>query len=265
MISGAQTDLNQGTDQRPEEGLDQGTPDLQSQETGKWEDLNPEEYDPQLRETVVSLNKKAVSQFQNKVREYAEKGKLTENKMRELEVTLNSAKQKLKEWIDNPDAFLNYHKQIKPDYWANRQPQNPTEDKQALEILRKAGLMTKEDVEKLVSPFVTSLKEREAREQAESIKAAQKELSECELWCKQNSLPYSDKHARACFALIANGDAASMQEAYEQLFKPAIDTANQKDLLRKKESQLTKPTANIGTKNKDDSLDDIVRSVVKGS
>lgn len=273
-MSGAESVLDQGTEQGAEEVLSQGANSQGTQGTGEgdaggegqWKDLNPEEFDPVLRDQVVKLNKSAVSQFQNKVRKLAEDGKLTKGKLQELEQKYAGAQQLFGRWANDPDQFLQWHRQNNPDYWKNKdnadKSQLTDQDKQAVGVLvnalKKEGkIVTQEDIKPLlqyVQQFAkTNAAEREAK--------AQSEIDETSKWCAENKYPWSDDICTACIALIGNGRAKDLKSAYEIIAKPVIDQANQANLTRKKGGITTQPQGPKNAKRTNLSLDQIIDEI----
>ncbi|MBU1082628.1 MAG: hypothetical protein KKB59_19230 [Spirochaetes bacterium] len=240
MMSGAEGELNQGADQGTEEVLDQGA-DQGSQRTGdegeKWEDLNPEDF-PQIPvEVVTNLNKKAVTQFQNKVRKIAESNKPFKEKAEKMEALMGKMDGTYQDWMSDPEKFLAHHREKNPEYWASRTNKGgepSADDKAAIEALRKAGIVTMDDLKKHLGPIAKALHGFKSTVDAKGEADAQAEIDAHEKWCKENKYPWDENIGTACVALISAGKAKDLKSAYDILAKPLIDQANQANLKRKK-------------------------------
>ena len=251
MVSGAQSDLDNGAGEGGEESLAQGAEGHGSQETGeggvseKWEDLNPAEFPQIPAEVVTSLNKKAVTQYQNKVRQIVESNKPYKQKAQELEGLKSKYEAKFTQWMEDPEQFLQFHKKTRPDYWQNRQSVNTTaEDKAAREALRKAGFLAKEDI----APLIKKLDAQEKAQLAKDTAAASIAIDEHAKWCAEKKYPWNDQICEACIALISNGHvkSGSLKDAYQILYKHSIDETTQSGLKRKKEGNTLTPAGGAG-------------------
>lgn len=264
MLSGAETELN-GAALGGEEQLggDAGEgsqrtdgAEQDGEQVPKWVDIDINSYPEPLRPKAEELNKAAKSQFQNKVREIVESNKPYKQKVTELQGVAekyNAAVERLKGWVVNPDSFFEWHKQAVPNHprYKGAPAEGVTEaDKKALEVLRKAGIVTREDLQPLIDYVGKSQKVEEEKLMQES----KTEIAETEKWCKENKYPWSEEVALGCIGLIRAGKADNLKAAYEILYKPMIETTQQLNLTHKKKGSTLQPTGKIDSKTTNLSL-----------
>lgn len=250
-----------GVDGSGNEGGDEGE---------RWEDLNPDAYHPTLRNEVVRLNKAAKSQFHRTVQRLSEGGKLTQKQLKELSEKSTGFEQMLRAFADDPAQFEAWHRKHFPNHqrWKQGNQQDgrgqiSEDDAQALQVLRKAGIITKDDLAQLIGPLVNTVKTAEAREMQKLERESEAELDSVQKWCAENKYPWNDTLARSCINLIAQGAAKDMKSAYEMLAKPLIDAHAQAELARKKGGQTGK-TSEAGDKAiANESLRDTITRFVK--
>ena len=269
-MSGAEGELNQGTEQGTEEVLSQGAEDQGSQRTDEggqseveeqWTDLDPNAFAEPVRAEVEKINKAARSQFHKTVSRLSTEGKTAKQRAHELEGLIRAV-------AADPREFENWHKSQFPDheYWKQKSaPQINDDDKQALEVLRKAGIITKDDLTQILGPLVQKLHATDTAAQKRARTEAQSEIDAHAKYCSEKKLPWNDEIGFACIELIKRGKAETMSKAYEMLYKPMMDKTAQVDLASKKlASQTTQHSKTGDHTTGSQSLRDIITNVVRG-
>ena len=260
MMSGAEGENETGTAEGGEEPLGQGTETQDTQRTDAgagesvvdgWKDLNPEEFPLLKPEVVTDYNKRMVAQFQNSVRKISESNRTDKEKATKLEALVGRMQQQFGQFMEDPEQFLQFHKQKRPDYWQNRQSSGgqgemSAEDNQAIAALRKAGFVANEDI----APVIQELQALRNERMAQGTAQAQTEIEGHVKWCTENKYPWNDQILKACTALIGQGDVPSrnLKDAYSLLYQQTIDATTQANLKRKKEGSTLAPAGSQNAK-----------------
>ena len=269
VLSGAEGELNPSTEQGAEKALSQGA-DQGSQRTDevgqgeaeeKWVDLDPNQYAEPIRVEVEKLNKAARSQFHKTVSRLSTEGKTAKQEADQLKSLLRAA-------AADPREFENWHKSQFPEheYWKQKSaPQISQDDKQALETLRKAGIITKDDLTQILGPLVQKLHATETAAQERMKSEAKSEIDAQAKHCAEKKVPWNDEIGFACIELIRRKKADTIAGAYDLIYKPMLEKTAQLDLASKKLASQTTQHSKTGEHvTGGQALRDIITNVVRG-